>query len=232
MHATRAIPAGEAITISYVDLLSPPFARQATLLQTHNFLCACPRCATPAVAGSGHACLWTVRRRPYDGSHAMLDWRLERSDGSVQEHLAKAAAEAGGLRSGVVAAGTASAADGGASSEGDWHCSGAVHDAAHATHHVNQVLKSPDVRPAVLHALKRQLKVRPGAPVLPLPSCDMTRSASAVADVSAGITITRIVPVWSSRLRIHAWSGLALLLSLMRGHCSVHRSARMGLDDV
>eukprot|EP00892_Ulva_mutabilis_P012408 jgi/Ulvmu1/953/UM102_0036.1 len=153
IHAVRPIPAGEALSISYVDLLSPPFARQTTLLQTYNFLCSCPRCVAPASPGVGHACLWTVRCQSASGSG---EWRLERYDSAVQEHLAWAAGEASAQRSGA-----AGAADAGPAGQ-EWERCAAVHDASHAVHHATQVLNGPPLQPGVLGALKLQLKAAVG----------------------------------------------------------------------
>jgi hypothetical protein len=45
LHATRNIAAGEEVTVSYVDPISPAWSRKSELLQAFSFSCSCQRCA-------------------------------------------------------------------------------------------------------------------------------------------------------------------------------------------
>lgn len=149
VHATRNIAAGEALTISYADLLSPPVSQQASLLQGYGFLCRCQSCMDDAVPAVGRACLWTVRtqtpalERSGRGSSAPL-WRLNPAEGPLQGMMGNPGDELG---TGV----TAGLAD----------CCPAVREAAAVMHSVSQVLQTQDVKLPVLQALKRRLSVRP-----------------------------------------------------------------------
>ena len=156
VHATRPIAAGEALTISYVDLLSPPISRQCALLQSYGFLCSCTRCCAPATAAVGHACLWTVRGQPCSSSGAAPPWQLVPSEGPLQAILA--------AESGVEGVGAAVGAADGGEDGGAWECCPALREAAHAMHNVSQVLQTQDLQPPMLQALKRRLNVRPPAP--------------------------------------------------------------------
>ena len=47
LRATRLIPKGSQVQISYTDLLAPTPVRQFELMNSKLFLCACPRCEDP-----------------------------------------------------------------------------------------------------------------------------------------------------------------------------------------
>jgi hypothetical protein len=79
VHATRQIAAGEPLTISYVDLLQPAAQRQAQLLAKYGFVCACGVCAEPPCAGTGRACLSTVRADSAPAAHPTRQWRLQQA---------------------------------------------------------------------------------------------------------------------------------------------------------
>lgn len=164
VHATRAIAAGEALTISYVDLLSPPFSRQATLLQSYGFWCRCTRCSAPATPGVGHACLWTVRKHlscPGRPGSAGNPWQLVPRDGPLQDVCAAAGAQAEQGTGARACSGGGDPGEEGAS----WDSCPAVREAAHAMHQVAQVMQAQDLQPAMLQALKRRLSVRLPGPV-------------------------------------------------------------------
>lgn len=47
-HAVREIPAGEELTLTYVDPFGPHDARQSHILQSWGFACTCPHCSMSA----------------------------------------------------------------------------------------------------------------------------------------------------------------------------------------
>jgi hypothetical protein len=94
VRTVRPVEVGEALTISYVDLVLPPRQRQAILLRRYAFLCDCDACAADPVAGKGHARLWCVnavsaqtpcKLRSSDevGAQQGTTWMLEPGQGDL-----------------------------------------------------------------------------------------------------------------------------------------------------
>jgi hypothetical protein len=56
----RAVEAGEELTIQYTDLYLPRQARQAKLLGSHGFSCACERCVDTQPRGEPWLSICTI----------------------------------------------------------------------------------------------------------------------------------------------------------------------------
>ena len=66
LRATRLIPRGSLVQISYTELLAPTPVRQFELMNSKLFLCACPRCEDPTemeTFASGVKCSGCLRAK-------------------------------------------------------------------------------------------------------------------------------------------------------------------------
>ena len=90
LRATRMIPEGSQIQISYTDLLAPTPVRQFELMNSKLFLCACPRCEDPTEFGtitSGVKCSSCLRAHKEPGILLPVEkqdvWRCGKCEATI-----------------------------------------------------------------------------------------------------------------------------------------------------